>query len=253
MMRFSNKVAWISGAGGYIGGTTARMLAAEGAAVAVCDINEACVEKTVSAIVGAGGKAVGIVCDITNSASVDAAVQKAVETFGRLDIMVHVAGGSARDRMKELIQQSNDVIQDIIGVNLFGGIWASRAAAQQLVKEGHGGRIINISSIVAMEGLKGCVDYAASKGGLIAMSRSLAKELASYGITVNTVAPGVVQRPDSHDENYSLNTNFLHIKCEATDIANMVLFLASDEARFITGQTYVVDGGRSLAMKGSDV
>lgn len=98
-MRFSNKVAWISGAGGYIGGTTARMLAAEGAAVAVCDINEACVEKTVSAIVGAGGKAVGIVCDITNSASVDAAVQKAVETFGRLDIMVHVAGGSARDRM----------------------------------------------------------------------------------------------------------------------------------------------------------
>ena len=102
MMRFSNKVAWISGAGGYIGGTTARMLAAEGAAVAVCDINEACVEKTVSAIVGAGGKAVGIVCDITNSASVDAAVQKAVETFGRLDIMVHVAGGSARGRMKGL-------------------------------------------------------------------------------------------------------------------------------------------------------
>lgn len=165
---------------------------------------------------------------------------------------------TARNELGEVfadvaIQHGLDVIQDIIGVNLFGGIWASRAAAQQLVKEGHGGRIINISSIVAMEGLKGCVDYAASKGGLIAMSRSLAKELASYGITVNTVAPGVVQRPAYHDENYSLNTNFLHIKCEATDIANMVLFLASDEARFITGQTYVVDGGRSLAMKGSDV
>ena len=252
-MRFSNKVAWISGAGGYIGGTTAQMFAAEGAAVAVCDINEACVAKTVSAIEAAGGRAVGIACDITNSESVNAAIQKAVDAFGRLDIMVHVAGGSARGRMKELIDQSDEVIRDILNVNLFGGIWASRAAAQEIVKEGHGGRIINISSIVAMEGLKGCVDYAASKGGLIAMSRSLAKELAAYGITVNTVAPGVVQRPESHDENYSLNTNFLHIKCEATDIGNMVLFLASDEARFITGQTYVVDGGRSLAMKGTDV
>lgn len=252
-MRFKNKVVWISGAGGYIGAAAARMFAAEGAAVAACDINEETAGKTASAIKEAGGKAVGIVCDITNSASVDAAVKKAADTFGRLDVMVHAAGGSARSRMRPLMEQNDKVIQDVINVNLFGGLWASRAAAREIAAEGHGGRIINISSIVAMEGLRGCVDYAASKGGLIAMTRSLAKELAPYGITVNTVAPGVVKRPEEGTAAYAVSTNFLGIQCMAEDIGSMILYLASDEAHFITGQTYVVDGGRSLAMKGTDV
>jgi len=250
-MRFENKVAFITGAGGYIGGTTAKMMAQEGASIAVCDINEETVNRTVNAITEAGGRAIGIVLDITKSAEVDAAVQKTVDTFGTLDIMVHVAGGSARSRMKHLINQTDDVILDVIGVNMFGGIWSSRAAAQQMVRLGKKGRIINISSVVALNGLRGSVDYAASKGGLIAMTRSLAKELAPYGITANTVAPGVVQRPGETNE--AIKTNFLGEKCTAEDVANVVLFLASDSAHFITGQTYVVDGGRGLAMKGSDV
>ena len=250
-MRFENKVAFITGAGGYIGGTTAKMMAQEGASIAVCDINEETVNRTVNAITEAGGRAIGIVLDITKSAEVDAAVQKTVDTFGTLDIMVHVAGGSARSRIKHLINQTDDVILDVIGVNMFGGIWSSRAAAQQMVRLGKKGRIINISSVVALNGLRGSVDYAAAKGGLISMTRSLAKELAQYGITVNTVAPGVVQRPGETNE--AIKTNFLGEKCTAEDVANVVLFLASDSAHFITGQTYVVDGGRGLAMKGTDV
>lgn len=249
-MKFSNKTVFITGGGGYIGGTTARMFAKEGARVAVCDINQESIDRTVNAIKEAGGRAIGLIVDVTKSSELDEAAAKTVEAFGGIDIMVHVAGGSARGDMRRLIDQTDEVIERVIGINMFGGIYASRAAARVMVKQGRGGRIINISSAVALNGLKGCVDYAASKGGLISMSKSLAKELAEYGITVNTVAPGIVQRPGETNE--AVKTNFLGTKCTAEDIGNVILFLASDEGHFITGQTYVVDGGRSLAMKGTD-
>ena len=254
MKRFENKIAFITGAGGYIGGTTARMLAAEGAKVAVCDITDAACAKTVRDICEAGGTAIAAPADVKVSASVEAAVSKAVETFGGLDFMIHVAGGSARERQQYLADQSDEVILNVLGVNLLGAFWASRVAARILRDQGRGGRIINISSIVALDGLRGSVDYAASKGGIIAMTRALAKEMGAYGVTVNSVAPGVVQRPGegADDSDYALKTNFLGKKCEATDIAETILFLCSDAARFVTGQTWVVDGGRSLAMKGSD-
>lgn len=254
MKRFGNKSAFITGAGGYIGGTTARMLAAEGAKVAVCDLTDEACARTVRDIVEAGGTAIAAPADVTDSVRVDAAVAKAVEAFGGLDIMVHVAGGSARQEMKPLADQSDEVIRRVLGINLFGAFWASRAAARVMRGQGCGGRIVNISSIVAFNGLRGCVDYAASKGGIIAMTRALAKEMGEYGVTVNSVAPGIVQRPGAGaaDSDYALKTNFLGRKCEATDIAETVLFLCSDAARFVTGQTWVVDGGRGLGMKGSD-
>jgi 3-oxoacyl-[acyl-carrier protein] reductase len=254
MKRFENKVAFVTGAGGYIGGTTARMLAAEGAKVAVCDIPDEVCARTVRDIREAGGTAIAAPADVTDSVGVDAAVRNAVEAFGGLDIMIHVAGGSARQDMKPLADQSDEVILRVLGVNLLGALWTSRAAARILRDQGRGGRIVNISSIVALNGLKGSVDYAASKGGVIAMTRALAKEMGPFGVTVNSVAPGVVQRPGTgaDDSDYALKTNFLGRKCEATDIAEAILFLCSDAARFVTGQTWVVDGGRGLAMKGSD-
>lgn len=252
------KVAFITGAGGYIGSEVALTLARAGIAVAVCDINQETVNKTVERIKEIGGEVFGKVFDVTDSKDVDAAVAEAVEKLGRLDIMVHVAGGSARIAGPEakylpLAEQEDYVIDRVLKVNLYGAFWVSRAAARVMIKQGEGGRIINFSSAVGLNGLKGCVDYAAAKGGVMSLTKALAKELGEHKITVNSVAPGIVCRPE---ENVSpermYGTNLLGEKCTAEDIANLVEFLCSDKARFITGQTYVCDGGRTLSMKGTD-
>lgn len=252
------KVAFITGAGGYIGGETAMVLAREGVKIAVCDINEETVAATVAKITEAGGTARGYVADVTEPASIDAAISLAAQELGGLDIMVHVAGGSARIAGKDakylpLAEQEDYVIDRVLKVNLYGAIWASRAAARIMIKQGRGGRIINFSSAVGLMGLRGFADYAASKGGVMSLTRVLAKELGEYNITVNDVAPGIVMRPNEGDNtDRALKTNVLGKKCTAADIAELVAFLASDKAGFITGQTYVCDGGRSLSMKGSD-
>ncbi len=252
------KVAFITGAGGYIGGETAITLAKEGVKIAVCDINEETVSATVTKIKEIGGVAKGYIADVTDSKNIEDTMKKAAEELGGLDIMVHVAGGSARVAGKdakwcELVDQEDYVIDRVLQVNLYGAIWASRAAARIMLAQGRGGRIINFSSTVGINGLKCCCDYAASKGGVMSFTKALAKELGPHKITVNSVAPGVVQRPgEDKDPNRTLGTNLLGIKCEAVDIAELVAFLVSDKARFITGQTYVCDGGRTLSMKGTD-
>lgn len=253
-----NKVALITGAGGYIGGETACVLARQGVQVAVCDINETTVQNTLERIEKLGGVAKGYVLDVTDSASVNETVDKIVQDFGRLDISIHIAGGSARIAGKDakyvpLVEQEDYVIDRVLKVNLYGAFWVSRAAARVMIKQGEGGKIINFASAVALNGLKNCCDYAASKGGVMSLTKALAKELGPYKINVNSVAPGIVQRPGENDESpYVYNSNLLGKKCYASDIANLVEFLVSEKAGFITGQTYVIDGGRTLSMKASD-
>ncbi len=253
-----SKVAFVTGGGGYIGGQTAVTLAKEGVKVAVCDINEEAIAATVARVEEIGGVAKGYVADVTDSENIENAIKQAAEDLGGLDIMVHVAGGSARVAGKDvkylpLVEQEDYVIDRVLKINLYGAFWASRAAARIMIQQGRGGRIINFSSAVALNGLATCCDYAASKGGVISLTKALAKELGQYQITVNSVAPGVVQRPSNGPVGeYALGTNLLRQKCEATDVANLVAFIASDKARFITGQNYVIDGGRSLSMKGTD-
>lgn len=251
-----NKTAFITGAGGYIGTQTAITLAKEGINIAVCDISEKSVQATVDKVNAIGGNAKGYVSDVTDSKAIEAAIQKAAADFGSLDIMVHVAGGSARiagGGYVPLVEQDDRVIDTVLKVNLYGAFWASRAAARIMIKQGTGGKIINFASAVGINGLLCCCDYAASKGGVMSMTKSLAKELGQYKINVNAVAPGVVMRPNEGDDtDRATKTNFLGEKCTAEDIANLVAFLASDKARFITGQTYICDGGRTLSMKGSD-
>lgn len=253
-----NKVAFITGAGGYIGSEVAVILAKQGIKAAVCDINEEAVKNTVEKISSIGGTAKGYIIDVTDSKSVDEVVGKITKELGGLDIMVHVAGGSARiagenAKYAPLAEQEDYVIDRVLKVNLYGALYVSRAAARVMIKQGRGGKIINFSSTVGINGLASCVDYAAAKGGVIAMTKALSKELGQYKINVNSVAPGIVMRPEEQGGNErTLKTNFLDRKCLASDVANLVEFLVSDKADFITGQTYVIDGGRSLAMKGTD-
>ena len=139
------KVAFITGAGGYIGSETARVLAKSGIAVAVCDINEETVNKTVESIIQNGGEAKGYIADVTESASIDSAITQAASDFGRLDIMVHIAGGSARIAGKDakyrpLVEQEDYVIDRVLKVNLYGAFYASRAAARIMIKQGEGER-----------------------------------------------------------------------------------------------------------------
>lgn len=257
-----NKVAFLTGAGGYIGSQTAVTLAKEGVCVAVCDINEQTVKQTVAEVTKQGGTAKGYVMDVTDSKDVDRVVDEIVADFGRLDIMVHIAGGSARiagpdARYVPLFEQEDYVIDRVLKVNLYGAFWASRAAARVMVRQGEGGKIINFASAVGVNGLACSSDYAASKGGVMSMTKALAKELGPHKINVNAVAPGVVCRPDvdtstEYGHHYAYETNLLGEQCNAQDIADLVAFLVSDKARFITGQTYVIDGGRTLSMKGTD-
>lgn len=251
-----NKTAFITGAGGYIGTQTAITLAKEGINIAVCDISEKLVQAAVDKVNAMGGKAIGYVSDVTDSKKIESAIQKAAEDFGGLDIMVHIAGGSARiagGSYVPLTEQDESVIDRVLKVNLYGAFWASRAAAKIMIKQGRGGKIINFASAVGINGLANCCDYAASKGGIMSLTKSLAKELGGYKINVNAVAPGVVMRPEEdNSSDRATKTNLLSEKCTAEDIAYLVAFLASDKARFITGQTYICDGGRTLSMKGTD-
>ena len=239
------KTAFITGAGGYIGSETAVLLAKDGINIAVCDINREAVDKTVARIRAFGGTAGGYVCDVTDAKALEEIMRQAASDLGGPDI----AGGS----YVPLIEQTDEVIDKVLKVNLYGAIWMSRAAARILKEQGRGGKIVLFASAVGLNGLSGCTEYAASKGGVMSLTRSLAKELGAYKINVNAVAPGIVLRPDDHTSpDRAYKTNYLGEKCTGEDIAALVEFLVSDKARFITGQTYVCDGGRTLAMKGSD-
>ena len=252
------KVAIITGAGGYIGSETALTLAKQGINIAVCDINTETINKTVKRITDIGGNARGYVMDVTDSKNVDSVVENIVRDFGRVDISIHIAGGSARiagenAKYVNLVDQDDYVIDRVLKVNLYGAFWVSRAAARVMIKQGEGGKIINFSSAVGFNGLASCCDYAASKGGVMSFTKSLAKELGMHKINVNSVAPGIVMRAEEKGgDDRALKTNLLGEKCTAQDIANLVEFLVSDKARFITGQTYLCDGGRTLSMKGTD-
>lgn len=253
----NKKIALITGAGGYIGGECAVTLAKEGKAVAVCDINEAGIAATVERIKALGGEAKGYLIDVTDPKDVDRVVNEVVKDFGRLDIAIHVAGGSARIAGKDakyvdLHEQEEYVIDRVLQVNLYGAIWVSRAAARVMVKQGEGGRIVCFSSIIAQNGLAHCSDYAAAKGGVVSLVKSLAKELGPHGITVNAVLPGLVQRPTDPESERFLTTNVLGRKCLGSEVADLVAFVVSEKAGFITGQEHIIDGGRRLAMKGSD-
>ncbi len=246
-MDSQDQVVLITGGAGNIGRTTALKVAELGAVVAVCDLDLTLSQKVVDDIVSRGGRGMTVKVDVQKDEEVERAVADIVSRYQRgIDILVNAAGGSARSRSRDLHEQSIEVIRENIGVNLFGAIFFARAVARTMIAGGRGGRIINVTSIIGMQGKKRHVEYAAAKGGLIAMTKSLAIELGRYDITVNCVSPGLVPRDDKDVS----NTNVLARNGTAEEVADLILFLASAKASFITGQNYVIDGGRSLGLKG---
>ena len=249
-MKLKGKTALVSGGAGAIGRAIALRLADEGADIALLDINADAVGEVADEIRGRGVAALARPVDLRDYAAVKACVDAAAETLGGIDIVVNAAGGSARQKMDLFEKIDIDVFNWMLDVNLRGPMHVIHAALPHLIKR-RCGKIVNIASIVALGGKAKCVDYAAAKGGLLAATRSLAIELGRHNINVNAVSPGLVQRePPADPEAFAHRFSCLNRICTQDDVANVVLFLASPESDYVTGQNYVVDGGRSLGLRG---
>ncbi|HEY9481333.1 MAG TPA: 3-oxoacyl-ACP reductase FabG [Micromonosporaceae bacterium] len=250
MTRLQGRVALVTGAGRGIGAATALRLAADGAAVAVVDRAEDDTVDTVNAIRAAGGTAVGLDCDVSVAEQVDAAVNAAVDHLGGLDILVNNAG-ITRDNL--LFKMTEDDWDAVLGVHLRGAFLCSKAAQAHMTAK-RWGKIVNLSSTSAL-GNRGQANYSAAKAGIQGFTRTLAIELGPFNINVNAIAPGFVASAmtDATAERMGITVDqFRDTVAAATplrrigvpdDIANVVAFLVSDDASYITGQTVYVDGG----------
>lgn len=245
------KVAIITGGSGAIGRACAFRLAAEGAKVYVCGSRPTSAQPIVDEITTACKNAVAIQLNVLDAESIQKTFEKiAADNNGHIDILVNSAGGSARGKANNVVDQSVEVFDEILNINLRGAMICAKEAAKYMISNKYG-RIINITSVIGLQGKAGYSEYAASKGGSIAFVKSLAQELGRYGITVNGVAPGIVQRGEvTMDAMERLGrTNWMGTYGKPEDISAVVNFLCKDEASFITGQNIAADGGRSLGLK----
>ena len=248
MRRLEGRVTLVTGAGRGIGRAIAFRLASEGARVAVTDLDESTAQAT-AAEVGEG--AIGLRMDVTDPASVRAAVEETESALGPLDVLVNNAGW---DKVEPFLKSTEETWEKILAINLKGHFNCAKAVLPGMVERGHG-RIVSISSDAARVGSTGEAVYSAAKGGVIAFSKTLAREMARYQINVNVVCPGPTDTPLFSEiaagnpkltEALKRATPFRRLT-EPDEIAAAVAFLASDDAKFITGQTLSVSGGLTMA------
>jgi NAD(P)-dependent dehydrogenase (short-subunit alcohol dehydrogenase family) len=246
-MKLAGKTAIITGGGGGIGRSTAVRFAKEGARVAVADIDAAIGEETVSLIKRDGGEAIFIKTDVTDSDGIRALIDTTTSTFGALHILFNNAGvGNSEVRSVDLAEEEWDRVIDI---NLKGVFLGIKYAIPELIKAG-GGAIINTSSLLGLKGQKYVSAYNASKAGVVMLTQNAALEYGKYNIRVNAIAPGVIDTPiieqwKQNERKWPIisRANALGRIGTPDEVANAVVFLASDEASFITGATLSVDGG----------
>ncbi len=249
-MLLENKVAIITGAGRGIGRAIALRLAQEGAILTICDIEEESIKTASKELINSGKQVLPFTCDVSNGDNVQAMVETTINKYGKMDILVNNAGISPKKegRKPNLTEISIDEWNKVIAVNLTSVFLCSKAVLPYLIKQ-KAGWIINISSSAALDGgFLAAAHYVASKGGISAMTKSLAREVAPFGITVNAVAPGRVESPMAHLTSPERNIEALKripMGRFATpeEVANAVLFLASGQAQYITGITLNVSGG----------
>jgi 3-oxoacyl-[acyl-carrier protein] reductase len=240
----SGQPAIVTGAARGLGRAIARTLAAAGARVACIDINVECLQETIDAIRAAGGIAEPLACNVTDAGRVAAVVEEVTKMWGGLQILVNNAG-ITRDNM--ILRMKDEQWDAVLDINLRGTFLFTRAAARPMIK-GRRGRIINIASVSGLMGNPGQANYSASKAGVIGLTRTVARELAGRNVTVNAVAPGFI----ATDMTAALGEEAIaQIKKEIPlgrlgdpqDVADAVLYLASDAASFVTGHVLTVDGG----------
>jgi NAD(P)-dependent dehydrogenase (short-subunit alcohol dehydrogenase family) len=248
--RFSGKTVIITGAGGGLGRTFALAFAAAGANVVAADINRAGAEETAAMINAEGGAAIGVAVDVSDRGSLDALVSAATGWQGRVDVLVNNAAiyaGLQRRGFEDIPDAEWD---RVMAVNVKGAWLATRAVAPTMRAQ-KSGAVVNVSSATVMSGSPEWLHYVSSKGAIIAMTRALARELGGDNITVNAIAPGFTLTEASlglmeNAAEYGVNRGALKRASTPEDMAGAVLFLASTEAAFVTGQTLIVDGGRQF-------
>jgi 3-oxoacyl-[acyl-carrier protein] reductase len=243
-MDFSNKIALITGSGSGIGKALALMLADMGAHIIINDVSEENGSQTVEEVTAKGRKAIFSNANVIEETQVKQMFETVTGTFGKLDILVNNAGITKDALLSEMSVEQWDQVME---VNLRGVFLCSKYAAA-MMSEQKQGKIINISSATGLMGNVGQVNYAASKGGVVAITKTLAKELARFNINVNAVAPGYIRTPMTKTvpekvENFLIKQIPLRRAGEAEEVANAIAFLASDMADYITGQVLSVNGG----------
>jgi 2-hydroxycyclohexanecarboxyl-CoA dehydrogenase len=248
MGRLDDKVTIVTGAGRGIGRGIVEKLAAEGAKVVVSDVDEESARETAGAI---GGGAVGLRADVTSKESVEAMVEEVVDRFGRVDVLVNNAGW---DKVEPFLKSNESDWERVIAINLYGTLHCCKAVLPVMVEQEYG-KVVNIGSDAGRVGSSGEAVYSAAKGGIIAFTKTLAREMARYKINVNCICPGPADTPlfaEIGEENPKLKEALqkaipFRRLALPQDLANAVAFLASDEAEYITGQTLSVSGGLTMA------
>jgi len=238
-MKLQGRTAVVTGGAKGIGRAISERFAAEGAYVVVSDIDEVALGAVVTGITDAGGRADGYLCDVTDRGRVGELIAFAVaHGRGRLDILVNNAGGAIVAGKSALLHETTeDNVRRMLDVNLMGVIWATQAAVPLMIAQGYG-RIISMSSVSGMNGGTPAM-YATAKSAIIGLTKSVAVETAVHGVTVNCLAPWAIATREGPAK---LPTR-VGRKGSAEEVAALALFLASDEAGFITGSNYVIDGG----------
>ena len=253
MQRFANKTVIVTGGGGGIGGATCRRFGREGARVAVFDLNLEAARKVAADIQQAGGRAEAFDCDITHRPSVDAAVAAAESKLGPIDVLVNNAGW---DVFRPFTRTEPAQWDKLIAINLTGALHMHHAVLPGMSAR-KSGRIVNIASDAARVGSSGEAVYAACKGGLVAFSKTIAREHARHGITVNVVCPGPTEtalfadykegagNPEKLEEAFQRSIPLGRIG-QPDDLPGAILFFASDDAAYVTGQVLSVSGGLTM-------